>query len=267
MSDLVGCAAAGATAVHLHVRDAGGNHSLDPDLYRAAIDPIRRALPDLAIQVTTESVGRYGPAEQMAMVRALRPDAVSLALREIVPDAAAEPEAGVFLAWLRDSGIAPQFILYAPEDVRRCIDLVERGVMPFARPFLLFVLGRYSSDGQSSPADLDPFVAALADRPFPWSVCAFGRRESECALAAARRGGHVRVGFENNLHLPDGGLAPGNAAIVSATAALLRAEGFRIMGPRGAGLLLGLRTAGSFGLPGSGGFDGRADQVREGIAQ
>jgi uncharacterized protein (DUF849 family) len=48
-------------------------------------------------------------------------------------------------------------------------------------------------------------------------VCAFGAREGACALTAAALGGHVRIGFENNLHLSDGSLAPDNAALVAET--------------------------------------------------
>ena len=240
VADISRCARAGSTAVHLHVRDAEGNHSLDAALYREAIETLRKSLPDLVIQVTTEAVGRYTPAEQMATVQAVRPEAVSLALREIVPDAASEPEARAFFAWMAESRIAPQFILYTPDEVTRLLDLVDRGVIPFARPFLLFVLGRYSADQQSSPADLFPFVAALGTRDFPWATCAFGRREAACALTSARLGGHVRVGFENNLHLPDGTLAPDNAALVTATAGLLRAEGFGIMASAAARRLMGV---------------------------
>lgn len=237
---VVPCATAGVGAVHLHVRDAEGNHSLDPALYREAIAALRKSLPNIVIQVTTEAVGRYSPAEQMAVVRDLRPEAVSLALRELVPDAASEPEAQAFFTWMAETRIAPQFILYTPEEVTRLLDLVDRGVVPFARPFLIFVLGRYSADQQSSPADLFPFVAALGNRCFPWASCAFGRREADCALTSARLGGHVRVGFENNLHLPDGTLAPDNAALVAATAGLLRANGFGIMAPAGARRLMGV---------------------------
>ncbi len=238
--DAAACAAAAAAAIHLHIRDAEGGHSLDPDLYRAAIAAVRKSAPGLVVQVTTEAIGRFTPAEQMATVRALRPEAVSLALRELVPDAASEAEAGAFFSWMSESRVAPQFILYTPEEVTRCLDLIDRGVIPFALPFLLFVLGRHSVDQQSSPADLDPFVAALGGRGLPWAMCAFGRREADCALAAARLGGHVRVGFENNLHLPDGTIAPSNAALVKATCDLLRTEGFGIMDAERAASLMGV---------------------------
>ena len=238
--DVAACAAAGAAAVHLHVRDDAGAHSLDPGLYREAVAAVRAACPDIVIQVTTEAVGRYAPAEQMATVRALRPEAASLALREIIPDEASEAAARDFFDWMQEAGVAPQVILYAPEEVARCRELIARGVVPFAAPFLLFVLGRYAADQQSAPEDLDPFVAALGGLPAPWAVCAFGRREADCAVAAARLGGHVRVGFENNLHLPDGALAPNNAAIVAATAGLLRAAGCGVMDAPAARRLMGV---------------------------
>ncbi|HET7717726.1 MAG TPA: 3-keto-5-aminohexanoate cleavage protein [Bauldia sp.] len=239
-ADAAACAAAGAAAIHLHVRDGEGRHSLDPDRYRDAVAAVREAAPGVVIQVTTEAADRYAPGEQMASVRSVRPEAVSLALRELIADASNEREARAFLSWVREAGIAPQVILYTPEEVSRCLALVDRGVIPFASPFLLFVLGRHSADRQSAPADLDPFVAALGGRDLPWAMCAFGRRECECALHAARLGGHVRVGFENNLHLPDGRIAPSNAALVEAAADLLRAEGFAIMDGTGARALMGL---------------------------
>jgi uncharacterized protein (DUF849 family) len=56
-------------------------------------------------------------------------------------------------------------------------------------------------------------------------ACAFGPREAEFATQAAQAGGDARVGFENNFHLPDGSVAPSNAAIVAATADKARALG------------------------------------------
>ena len=216
-------------------------HSLDRAIYRAAIAAVR------SIAGPHRHPGHHRGGRPLSprpsrwrRCAPLRPEAVSLALRELVPDAASEPEAGAFFSWMAESRVAPQFILYTPEEVTRCLDLIDRGVIPFARPFLLFVLGRYAADQQSSPADLDPFVAALGNRGFPWAMCAFGRREADCALAAARLGGHVRVGFENNLHLPDGTIAPSNAALVAATVDLLRAEGFGIMDAVAARALMGI---------------------------
>lgn len=218
------CAAAGASVLHLHVRDENGRHSLDPDLSRSAVEAVRRVLGDrMAIQITTEAAGRYSPGEQMATVRELHPEAVSLGLRELIPDDRAIDAAGAFLAWLQGERIAPQYILYSADEVVRFNDLRRRGVIPQRRPFALFVLGRYREQIEAQPRDVLPFLAAH-DPECPWAACAFGPRESACVLTAAGLGGHVRVGFENNLHLVDGRLAASNAQLVAqvtAGAALL----------------------------------------------
>lgn len=212
------CCDAGAAMIHLHVRDRDGRHTLDVDAYRIATAKIRQAVGDrLVVQATTEAVGIYTPAQQMAMVRALKPEAVSLGIRELMPDAAAEPAAADFFGWLARERIAPHYILYSGDEVARFRDLCRRGIVPQARPFVLYVLGRYSAGQRSEPTDLLPFLAA-ADSAALWSVCAFGPKESACAMAAAALGGHVRVGFENNLCLADGTVAPDNAALVAQAA-------------------------------------------------
>lgn len=212
------CQAAGACMIHLHVRDDDGAHSLDPGRYREAMAAIRDACGEkMVIQVTTEAVGRYSPPEQMACIRDLVPEAASFAIREVVPDAEAEVEARRFFFWAQEAGIQPQFILYSAEDVARFEDLVSRGVLPPGPHFLLFVLGRYSEGQISAPADLLPFLAANRFQN-PWSLCAFGPKEAACAIAGAALGGHARVGFENNLLLPDGSRAPDNAALVETVA-------------------------------------------------
>ena len=219
------CAEAGAAMIHLHVRDKAGAHLLDAEAYRAATAAIRReAGPDIVVQITTEAVDRYTPAEQMAVVRDCEPEAVSLALRELCPDPDAEPAAAEFFGWLHERGILAQYILYAEEEIARFDDLLRRGVIPGGTPFLLFVLGRYTRDQTSLPRDLLPFVEAnRADHA--WMACAFGARETACAVAAAALGGHARVGFENNLFLPAGIQAADNAALVAAAARGIAAIG------------------------------------------
>jgi uncharacterized protein (DUF849 family) len=44
-------------------------------------------------------------------------------------------------------------------------------------------------------------------------------------------GGHVRVGFENNLYLPDGSVAPDNTALVRGVADAAKSLGLAIATP------------------------------------
>ena len=208
------CAEAGAAALHFHVRDRDGRHSLDTDLYRTALTAIRAAVGDgMVLQVTTEAAGRYGPAEQMALVRAIRPEWVSIAVREIAPTPDEERTAARFFRWMVVERVAPQFITYDPIDLFRFDDWRRRGLVPFDRVCLLFVLGRYRTGERSHPRGLLRFLSA-ADPADPWMACAFGAAEDAVALTAATLGGHCRVGFENNLTTRDGRLAGSNAELV-----------------------------------------------------
>lgn len=211
------CAEAGAAMIHLHVRGTSGQHVLQASLFREAVSAIRAEVGDrMIVQMTTEAGSRYRREEQMAVVREVRPEAVSLAFRELCPDAAAEREFAQFLSWLSREHIAVQHILYDTDDVRRFLALTDRGVVPTdPAPTVLYVLGRYTERVEAVPTDLLPFLAAAGGRLRNFMVCAFGNGESRCALAAALLGGDVRVGFENNVRLPGGELAPDNAALVA----------------------------------------------------
>ena len=219
------CLDAGASMLHLHIRDAQGRHSLDVAGYRDALAAVRAAVGEaMVLQVTSEAAKVYQAPAQIAMVRDLRPEAVSVGLREVDQPAIGEAGLADFFGWLARERVMTQVILYDTDDLLRWQDLCQRGVVPEAPWFLLFVLGRYSAGQTSSPADLVPFVHAHTGGE-PWSVCAFGSTEHACVSAAAALGGHVRVGFENNLYLKTGALAPDNAALVAQATEAARSLG------------------------------------------
>lgn len=209
------CLEAGAAMIHLHVRQPDGRHSIAPELYRPAIAAIRQEVGDkLIIQCTSEAAGIYQAPEQIAAMRELMPEACSLGIREIVPDAASEKAAADFLAHMHKEHVLLQYILYSADDLVRFRDLVARGIVPGSKHFVLFVLGRYTAGQQSQPVDLLPFMQVWQPGWGEFAVCAFGKLEAACAITALGLGGHARVGFENNTLLADGSSAPDNAALV-----------------------------------------------------
>lgn len=209
---------AGASMIHVHVRDKTGAHLLDATAYSQVTKAIRKEVGDrLVVQVTTEAVGRYSAAEQIKLVRDLRPEAASLAIREIVRDEEHEGEAAALFSWMLDNHVAPQFIVYDANDLKSFHALRDRGVIPFENAFLLFVLGRYSQPGTASARDLIDFLQVAKESDI-WSVCAFQDLEHKATVLSAILGGHARIGFENNTLLPDGTTAENNAALVRSAA-------------------------------------------------
>jgi len=211
------CLEAGASMMHLHVRDQKGGHSIEPELYRMALKAIRdRIGAQMILQVTSEAVGQYNKHQQMAMVKDLGPEAVSLALRELCPGEDDETAMHDFIKWMRREHIMPQYILYSPEELLRFIKLKNKGFFLDDNPFVLCVVGRYQKEQNLITEDmLLPFLDHLEREIFPWSVCSFGPMEHKIALKAATAGGHCRIGYENNIYLEDGGISFNNAQLIS----------------------------------------------------
>lgn len=216
------CFAAGATGLHAHVRDENQNHVLDACLYKALIAEMQIAVPQMQVQITTEAVGIYSPAEQRALVREVMPKSVSISLKEMLADGD-DAEPSKFYHWASDNEIAVQHILYEPSELSQLINLVDEGFLPAKELQLLFVLGRYSVNQESSPNDLVPFLDVFAQSKLKadWAICAFGKGETTCLTDAISKGGKARVGFENSLWNQDGTLAKDNAERVSAIAQLV----------------------------------------------
>jgi 3-keto-5-aminohexanoate cleavage enzyme len=218
---------AGAAMIHLHVRDAVGAHTLDAGLYREAVRAVEAAVGDrLVIQITTEAVGRFTPQEQIAVVDALMPESVSIALREILPEGDDEREAAALFERMEKAGTLHQIIIYEAAELARLDALARRGILPEGPLAVLAVAGRYTEQG-ATPGELDAYVAANIAR-HQWMMCAFGPQETAFMARAAAAGGNARVGFENNLWLPDGTDAPSNASIVAATAAACAGSGRKL---------------------------------------
>jgi len=62
-------------------------------------------------------------------------------------------------------------------------------------------------------------------------------------MAAINAGGHARIGFENNLYLPNGEIAASTAALVSSLVDGMREKSFLPTSSSAAGQLLGVRKA------------------------
>lgn len=194
------CFAAGADAIHLHVRDNDDRHSLDPGRYREAMAAINQAAPDMAIQITTESAGVFGVADQLACVTALRPAAASISVREMARDG--ELAARMY-GVAQDAGTRVQHILYGQSCLAQLMHWRDTGVVRPGQNDVIVVLGSYTPARDAAPSDLFGFLDTIAETDLTWTACAFGKDEHACLLHALGRGGDVRTGFENSISCGD----------------------------------------------------------------
>lgn len=222
------CLEAGAAMMHVHVRDAARKHILDAEAYQTAISAIQSACGDnLVLQITTEALGLFPTEAQRNVVRTVQPEAASLAFRELARDGTGAERFAELLRWMRQSGIAPQIILYDTDDLSRFQAFLQHYEFSAQDISVLYVLGRYTEMPQGLH-QLVRFVNFDAPLFRDLMVCAFGAEETACVTAAALFGASPRVGFENNLWLPNGEIAADNAALIKSAFTAMTAVGLQI---------------------------------------
>ena len=211
------CYKEGAEAIHLHVRDENGQHVLDSGLYKEALNELENQVPKMHIQVTTEAVGKYTPADMRKLAYDVVPPGTSIGTAELIPSRIPEDEDIELYKYLTEAGTKIQHILYKPEDIDLLLDLLNKANIPADNAWCLFVIGHYT--GKISYPDNIPLFLKKMDEnktKLDWSICAFGKEEIGCLEKAVSLGGKIRVGLENSLFMPNGEMAPDNQSKVAA---------------------------------------------------
>ena len=206
------CFLAGANELHLHIRDESGRHSLDAGRYQETMSAVSEFAPEMEIQITTEAAGLFGVAEQFETLKQLVPAAASVSVREMARD---EAVAQRLYGFADEAAVAIQHILYDAQDIALYRSWLSAAVIAPSQRDILLVLGQYGPPMPADAAELPRLLTALAGEMSSCTVCAFVKREQAVVKAVIRLGGHVRVGFENNIHREDGHLLKDNAESVS----------------------------------------------------
>ena len=219
------CFKAGAGAMHFHVRDNNQQHVLDAGLYTEALAELTVAVPEMHLQITTESVGRYSPEDMRALAYQVMPPGISIGIIEMIPDGQPTADDIKLYKSLYEAGTRIQHICYFPEHLDIVRQIIDKARLPEDDIWCLFTIGHYSGR-VSKPKLIAQFLEKLKSLELSpeWAICAFAEQEQICLQKAVTLGGKVRVGFENSLFMPDGSIAENNAARVTAARALFESK-------------------------------------------
>jgi 3-keto-5-aminohexanoate cleavage enzyme len=241
--DAAKCREAGASMVHLHVRTADGKPSQSAELFRAAIRAIRSRC-DVLIQTSTGgAVGmsvdeRCGP---LTLTGADRPDMATLTTGTVNfgNDVFENPRPMVreIARRIRALGIRPEIECFDTGMIEQAEWLAKDGLVDLPAHYD-FVLGVPGALGATERA-LDFMIGSLPPGS-SWTVAGIGRHQLPFAELGAARGGHGRVGLEDNVFVSKGVLAKGNWELVADAARRARAQGREIATPAKARELLRL---------------------------
>ncbi len=205
------CYAAGAEAIHFHLRDNAQKHILDSGLYKEGLVELYHQVPEMHLQITTEAVGQYSPEEMTKIAYDVMPPGISIGVAEMIPSR--QPSANNIRLYqsLYEAGCRVQHLCYQPEDVDLLARLVTEAGLKDEKIWGMFVIGHYTGR-VSHPDMIQPFIDRVVAHglALDWAVCAFAEQEHRCLETAVSLGGKVRVGFENSIFMPDGTIAPDN---------------------------------------------------------
>ncbi|MGL5930705.1 MAG: 3-keto-5-aminohexanoate cleavage protein [Dermatophilaceae bacterium] len=216
------CEAAGASVIHLHIRDADHRPTLDPVLLTAAVDAVREAT-DVVVQLSTGG-SVHDPLDTRLTVLDAEPDSCSLTCgtTNFGDDVFLNP--WPFMSELyvqaQQREVVPEFELFDLGHVHALRRLLDTHGLPFGgRVHVDFVTG-VPGGMPATTAALMAGVAMLPAEVTSWSATGIGRGHLPVMAAALSAGGHLRVGMEDNVVFRRGQVVQHNDELVARAAEL-----------------------------------------------
>jgi 3-keto-5-aminohexanoate cleavage enzyme len=233
------CVAAGAAIVHLHARLPDGGSTQSAQAYREIIDAVR-ARCDVIIQVSTGGAVGMSAQERIGPVT-LRPEMATLSLGSVNFGSGvfvnAPHDIDTFALAMQQHGVLPELEIFDAGMMATAQRLIKQGLVR-ATPHFDFVLG-VPGAMPATPEALMYLRSQLAPGA-TWSVAGMGASQVTLGALAVALGGHVRVGFEDNIYYRKGELASSNAQLVARMASIGRLLERESASPRQARAMLGL---------------------------
>jgi len=233
------CFNEGAAIVHIHVRDPKtGKRSMALEHYTEVVERLRAKCP-MIINLSTGPGGQLtiGPDNQPIMessymaspekrvehVVTLKPEMCSLDV------GSANAPFGVFVnaesvidkmaELIKQAGVKPEIEIFDVGNIQIANRLIKLGLVERNAHFQLCLGTR-----MGVPATPKQAIHLAESLPpgVTWSIFGVGASQIPMVAMGVLLGGHVRVGFEDNLYIKKGVLAESNAELVKRAVAIIR---------------------------------------------
>ena len=241
-ADVRRCADAGAALFHVHARDAQQRPTLEPSVFKENACKIKELAPEVIIQMSTG--GRAGK-DWEARVNPIRllPEMGSFTTGSSNLPGIVYENSPQFIEYLarvfQETDVKPEIEVFETGMINNAIYLQNKGLIrpPFHFDFVLGAPG-------SMPGTVKNlhFLSECIPPGSTWTVAGIGKAEIPLSTAAIVMEGHVRVGLEDNLYMPDGSLAS-NPLLVEKIVRIAHEVGRGIATPDEARSILSLNPA------------------------
>lgn len=254
---------AGATAVHLHVRNPQtGDGTRDPVLFKELADRVRAKGMRAIMNITCGGGGKYVPDPENDSIAGKGTDVGTVEnrtrhIRECLPEVCSldvttqnqmdGDEEYIYLhsqstlrkmaATFKELGVKPEIEVFAPGDVLFANQMISEGLFA-PPPFFQMVLG--AKWGLPSDVETIQYLKRLLPPGAMWAAFGIGPMQMPMVAQSVVLGGHARVGLEDNLYLERGVFAT-NGQLVERAVRIIRDVGCEVATPDEAREMLGLK--------------------------
>ena len=246
VADAERCAAAGASVLHVHVRDAVGDPTWERAAFAEVVTGIRERCPGVLVCATTSGRSGAGFAQRTDVLELddpVRPDLASLTLGSVNFPAGVSVNAidtvEALARRMADRGVRPELEIFDLGMAHLAHRLLRKGLLE--GPLWANLMLGFPNGAPANARTLVALVDALPDAVTAWAAGGFGAFQQPAGMLAAAMGGHIRTGLEDNPFLDHATRTPAtNAALVERAAVQARAAGREVATTAQARAILGL---------------------------
>jgi 3-keto-5-aminohexanoate cleavage enzyme len=247
------CWKAGAAMVHVHAREDGGMATHDHARIKATHDAIKDKCPDLIVNLSS-AVGMGKTAEQrISQIVVIKPEMASLNTNTMNFGIVDRKTGKIFIDYvfentfnmlqdfgkaMEENGVKPEIECYDMGGLDNAMLIGKQGIFtdPINFNFVWGVAGGQQFRSES-------FIAMMNALPAKanFTTCGVGNDEFPCIMQSCILGGHMRVGLEDNIKMPNGELAKGSYELVEVAVAIANSLGRPVATTAEARLIMGLK--------------------------
>jgi 3-keto-5-aminohexanoate cleavage enzyme len=240
------CWEAGASIVHIHVRDPEtqiGTQNMH--IFRQVVEPLREKT-DLILCLTTSGIpGLNLPTEERLQVLDLKPELASLDAGTILLGGQPFINTPEFLEAaarkMKEVGVKPEIEIFDTGMITTSLRMRGQGLLEDPLHFQ-FVLG--TPYGATATPRTLLYMLDMIPRDATWSIIGIGRSHLPMSVMALTMGGHIRVGMEDNIYYSRGELVKKNAQFVERIVRIAKEYGRPVATPNEAREILSLPIRG-----------------------
>jgi 3-keto-5-aminohexanoate cleavage enzyme len=235
---------AGASIIHLHVREDNGTPTQSKERFRVCIEKIKARCPDVIILPSTGgAVGMTNEERLQPIYLEPPPEIATLDCGTMNYGSGDEIFVNTentiiyFAEEMNKRGIKYELECFDKAMIDTALRLYQLGYIkkPLHFNFVLGLIGGITA----TERDLK-FLVGSIPKDATFTVTGIGRHELPMATLSIRMGGHIRVGFEDNIYLSKGILAKSNGELVEMVVNISKEMGREIATPDDARKIIGL---------------------------